>query len=131
MSGPAEYTVIGLVNRVTGRLEIAAVIPGLVDPDNGFENIDTIRWVCHVAAADPYEAERVALDLHDFDGIPARYTAAELTVGSVVVDDANHGRRVRERRIADNHVDVWFADAPAVPVRYPRRAPLRAVIPDH
>ena len=130
MSGPHHYTVIGLVDQDTGELEIAGVIPGLVDTDDGFENFRSTRWIGHVPAGDPREAESLAHELHEFGGIPAEHTVADLPLGSVIVHDIGTGSRIRTLALDGEFVQVWFVgDEMSAPARYRATDQVRAVLP--
>ncbi|GAA2678917.1 MULTISPECIES: hypothetical protein [Actinosynnema] len=122
------YTVVGLVQRATGVLEIAAVLPGHVDTCDLQENAETVRWSCYVTADDVYEAETFAHYRHRFGGVPTEHRAIELTLGSVVVDENNDGHRVHLLSLDGDIVRVWFDESDHEPAQFDTNAPVRAVL---
>ncbi len=125
------YTVVGLVDRATNELEIAGVIRGHVVIDNAFENVESTRWFVHMFAGDPYEAESLAHELHEFGGIPAEHAVGDLPLDSVIVHDTRIGSRIRALALAGDVVEVWFDgdDGLSEPARYPATEMVRAVLP--
>lgn len=124
-----EYTVVGLIDRATNVLEIAGVFPGHHARRDRGDNSATTRWSCHVNVADADDAETIAQDLHKFGGVPAEHRPTELTLGSVVVDDLDHGRRIRSLSLDGDTVRVWFAgDDLSKPAMFPIDATVRAVL---
>lgn len=122
------YTVVGLISRATGVLEIAAVLPGHIDTCDLQENAETVRWRCHVTADDVYEAETFAHYRHRFGGVPAEHRAIELTLGSVVVDENDDGRRVRLLSLDGDTIRAWFDGTDHEPAEFGTNEPVRAVL---
>ncbi|WNV83129.1 hypothetical protein [Umezawaea sp. Da 62-37] len=125
----SDYTVIGLIDRTTGVLEIAGVIPGHVITYDRNDNADTIRWSQHILAGDALEAETFAHYVHKFGGIPAEHRPVELTLGSVVVDPYFGDRRVRQLSLDTDIVRVWFTgDDDTTPTVFHGDATVHAVL---
>jgi len=125
----SDYTVVGLINPATDVLEIAGMIPGHITTCDRQDNVGTTRWTCHIMAGDASEAETFAHNLHELGGIPAEHRPTELTLGSVVVDDHDHGRHVRRLSLDGDTVRVWFTDDDHdTPATFSTDATVRAVI---
>lgn len=85
-----RYTVIGLDEKDTCRLRIAAVLEGehrTVDEEPERPVVLFERWLEHVSATSPEHAEIVAQQVYHYGGVVEHLPAAQVRAGHLLVDE--------------------------------------------
>jgi hypothetical protein len=124
-----RYTVIGLDEKATGKLRIAAVLESEhrtmdTEPDRPVVLFE--RWLTYVDADNPEHAEILAQLVYHYGGIPEPVAAADVQPGYLLLGEDGNAETVAEREDAGEQVLILL-EGEVRATAYPRAKTLMVV----